>query len=183
MRGMTRYYHERFFSDVRLAVITVLALLVLGWWEVEEAFLLVPVVALWGATMTAFDASYLLFARHYSARLESDINNAVGEGTLLAARVEDTYLFPLGQRKVVVLAFGPGFTWFGFMTLFITAIGLAAFVLGLTLSLPVLSDHGSWWTVSYLAFLGIATLGALGVGLWWFVGGEGERRLTSVLDT
>ena len=183
MRGMTRYYHERFFSDVRMAAITVLALLVLGWWEVEEAFLLVPVVALFGATMTAFDASYLLFARHYSARLESDINKVVGEGTLLAARVEDTYLFPLGRRKVVVMAFGSGFTWFGFMTLFITVIGLAAFLLGLTLGLPVLSDHGSWWTVSYLTFLGIATVGALGVGLWWFVGGEGERRLSSVLDT
>lgn len=183
MRGMTRYYHERFFSDVRMTVITVLALLILGWWEVEEAFLLVPVIALLGATMTAFDASYLLFARHYAARLEADVNAALGEGTLLAARVEDTYLFPLGGRKVVVLAFGSGFTWFGFMTLFITVGGLAAFLLGLVLGLPVLNDHGSWWTVSYLAFLGIATLGALGVGLWWFVGGEGERRLRSVLDT
>ena len=182
MRRMTRYYHERFFSDVRMAMITVLVLLVLGWWEVEEAFLLVPVVALFGATMTAFDASYLLFARHYSTRLESDINAAVGEGTLLASAVEDTYLFPLGQRKLVVMAFGSGFTWFGFMTLFLTAIGLAAFVLGLTLGLPVLSDHGSWWIVSYLAFLAIATVGALGVGVWWFVGGEGERRLSSVLE-
>lgn len=182
MRGMVRYYHERFFSDVRMTAITVPTLLVLGWWEVEEAFLLVPVMALFGATMTAFDASYLLFARHYSARLETDINAAVGDGTLLAARIEDTYLFPLGRRKVVVLAFGPGFTWFGFMTLFITTLGLAAYVVGLALSLPVLSDHGSWWTVSYLAFLGCATFGALGVGLWWFVGGEGERRLRSVLD-
>lgn len=183
MRGMTRYYHERFFSDVRMTLVITLILLVVGWWEVEEAFLLVPVVTLFGAAMTAFDASYLLFARHYSARLESDLNAAVGEETLLAARVEDTYLFPLGRRKVVVLAFGSGFTWFGFMTLFITVLGLGAFVFGLALGLPVLRDHGSWWTVSYLVLLGGATFGALGVGLWWFVGGEGERRLSSVLDT
>jgi len=89
--------------------------------------LLVPVVALFGATMTAFDASYLLFARHYAARLEADLNAAVGDGTLLAAQIEATYLFPLNERKVVVVAFGSGFTWFGFMTLFITAFGVAAF--------------------------------------------------------
>ncbi len=42
---MTRQYHDRFFSDVRFTAASVLALFVLGWWEVEEAFLLVPVVA------------------------------------------------------------------------------------------------------------------------------------------
>ena len=183
MRGMTRYYHARFFSDVRFTTIAFLALFLVGWWKVEEAFLLVPVVALSGATMTAFDASYLLFARHYAARLEFDLNAAVGEETLLAARVEDIYLFPLNQRKVVVMAFGSGFTWFGFMTLLITSVGLAAFLFGLALGLPVLNDHGSWWAVSYLVFLGVTTVGALGVGVWWFVGGEGERRLSSVLDT
>lgn len=182
MRSMTRYYHERFFSDVRFATITVVALFVVGWWEVEEAFLLVPFVALAGATMTAFDASYLLFARHYAARLEADLNTAVGDGTLLAARIEDTYLFPLNQRKIVVLAFGSGFTWFGFMTLLITTFGLTAFIFALALALPVLFDHGPLWTISYFAVLGVLTLGALGVGLWWFVGGEGERRLGSVLD-
>ena len=180
---MTRYYHERFFSDVRFTAVSMLALFVLGWWEVEEAFLLVSVVALFGATMTAFDASYLLFARHYAARLEADLNAAVGEGTLLAARIENTYLFPLNDRKVVVAALGGGFTWFGFMTLFITAMGVAAFSFGLALGLPVLGTHGSGWVVAYLASLGLLTVGALGVGLWWFVGGEGERRLSSVLET
>ncbi len=110
MRGMTRYYHERFFSDVRLVAVAVVALLVLGWWEVPEAFLLVPPVALFGAAMTAFDASYLLFARHYAARLEADLNEALGPDTLLAARVEDTYLFPLNDRKIVVASLGSGFT-------------------------------------------------------------------------
>lgn len=183
MRGMTRYYHERFFSDVRFTAVTSLALLVLGWWEVEEAFLLVPFVALFGANMTAFDASYLLFARHYAARLEGDLNAAVGDGTLLAAQIEATYLFPLNERKIVVAALGSGFTWFGFMTLFVTAMGVAVFCFGLALGLPVLSEHGSEWAVAYFAVLGIGIAAALGVGLWWFVGGEGERRLRSVLDT
>ena len=179
---MNRYYHQRFFSDVRTTAAAVVLLLIVGWWQVEEAFLLVPVVALFGATMTAFDASYLLFARHYAARLEADLNAALGEGTLLAARLESRYLFPLNERKLVVAAFGGGFTWFGFMTLFITAFGIAAFGFGLALGLPVLRDQGPGWTISYLAVLGALTLAALAVGLWWFVGGEGERRLRAVLD-
>ncbi len=133
--------------------------------------------------MTAFDASYLLFARHYPARLEADLNVAVGEGALLAAQVEDIYLFPLNKRKVVVAALDRGFTWFGFMTLFITAMGVVAFLVGLALGLPVLGNHGSGWVVAYLAGLGILTVAALAVGLCWFVGGEGERRLRSVLET
>ena len=183
MRGMTRYYHERFFSDVRFVAVSTIALFVLGWWEVPEAFLLIPPVALFGAAMTAFDASYLLFARHYAARLENDLNTALGPDTLLAARVENTYLFPLNDRKIVVAALGTGFTWFGFMTLFITAFGIATFGFGLALGLPVLIDHGSGWAVAYLGVLAAATIAALGVGLWWFLGGEGERRLRAVLGT
>ncbi|MDH3470187.1 MAG: hypothetical protein OEM94_02605 [Acidimicrobiia bacterium] len=177
MRGMNRYYHGRFFSDVRFSAIALLALFVVGWWEVPEAFLLIPFVALYGATMTAFDASYLLFARHYAARLEADLNAEFGDDTLLAATVEQTYLFPLDVRKIVVAQLGSGFTWFGFMTLFITAIGLAAFGFGLALGWPVVTDHGGGWAIAYGTVLAIAGLGAVGVGTWWFVGGEGERRL------
>ena len=38
MRGMTRYYHERFFSDIRLQVVLTVALFVVGFWQVEGAF-------------------------------------------------------------------------------------------------------------------------------------------------
>jgi hypothetical protein len=48
MRGMTGYYHERFFSDMRSVAVGVLALFVLGWSVAPEAFLLVPVVAILG---------------------------------------------------------------------------------------------------------------------------------------
>lgn len=183
MRGMTRYYHERFFSDVRYTTTATIVLFVAGWQWVSEAFLLIPVVALFGASMTAFDASYLLFARHYAARLERDLNAELGADTLLAARVEDAYLFPLNTRKLVVAGFGSGFTWFGFMTLFITSLGVAAFLFGLLLGFPALSDHGDSWVIGYLGTLIAFTGGSLAVGWWWFVGGEGERRLRSVLDT
>jgi di/tricarboxylate transporter len=180
MRGMTRFYHERFFSDVRVASIGAIALLVVGWGWVPEAFALVPVVALIGAAASAFDASYLIFARHYAARLERVLDPR--SELLVAAALEDAYLFPLNRRKLVVAGFGSGFTWFGFMTLFFTATGAAAYGFGLALAIPVVKDHGEAWLSLYLGALGVLTIAALAVGWWWFVMGAGERRLRAVLD-
>jgi hypothetical protein len=182
MRGMTRYYHEQFFSDVRYSTLAAATLLLVGWWQVPEAFLLVPVLALIGAAQTAFDASYLIFARQYAARLEQAINADLETGVLVAAELEASYLFPLDERKIVTARFGPDFTWFGFMTLFYTAIGVASYAFGAALALPVLRNHDPLWGVAYTIVLVVLTLAALIVGWWWFVGGEGERRLEAILD-
>ena len=40
MRGMNRYYHQRFFSDTRTVAIVVLGLFVVGFVGIVEAFLL-----------------------------------------------------------------------------------------------------------------------------------------------
>ncbi|MDH3607530.1 MAG: hypothetical protein OER12_11110 [Acidimicrobiia bacterium] len=183
MRGMTRYYHERFFSDIRLQVVLTIALFVVGLWEVEGAFLLVPVVALYGAVQTAFDASYLIFARQYAARLEAYINGRLDDPILVAAKLEATYLFPLDDRKIVTAAFGSGFSYFGFVTLFFTVLGVATYTFGLILGLSFLDEAGSGWTLGYLGSLFATTALAVTVGWWWFVGGEGERRLRSMLDS
>ena len=182
MRGMTRYYHERFFSDIRLQVVLTIALFGVGFWGVDAAFLLIPVVALYGAVQTAFDASYLIFARQYASRLEAYINNRLDEPILVAAALERDYLFPLDDRKIVTAAFGPAFTYFGFVTLFFTVLGVATYLFGLALGLSFLFDAGDGWPVLYLGSLGALTLSALGVGWWWFVSGEGERRLRTILD-
>jgi hypothetical protein len=94
-RGMTRYYHQRFFSDMQAVAVGVLALFVLGWSVTPEAFLLIPVVAVLGANQAAFDSSYLIFARHYASELESFLNRSVGGRILVAAEMENAYLFPL----------------------------------------------------------------------------------------
>lgn len=179
MRGMTRYYHERFFADVRWAGGIAIALFVAGWSFADEAFLVVPFVMLWGATQTAFDASYLIFARQYATRLERYLNDQAGGTVLVAGELEQTYLFPLDEPKIVTAAVGPGFTWFGFMTLFTTALGLVAFGYGLVLGMPRLPDS---WRPAYFGVLFALTLVALAVGVWWFVTGAGERRLKAVLD-
>lgn len=177
---MTRYYHERFFADVRFTTLLVVALLAIGWWQVREAFLLIPVVALLGANQTAFDASYLIFARQYAALLESDLNSTVRKSVLVAAEMEDRYLFPLDKPKIVTARFGPDFTWFGWMTLLYTALGVLAFLGGLALGWSVLLDAGTPWVVFYLGGLGLLSLVSLVVGGWWFVSGAGEKRLREV---
>ncbi len=182
MRGMNRYYHERFFGDVRFITVGVVVLFVIGWWEVPFAFLLIPPLTLIGAAQTAFDASYLIFSRHYAARLERYLNQEVGSAVLIAHELEEEYLFPLSSRKIVTAAFGRGFSWFGFMTLFYTALGVLAFAFGLALGWHSLTDAGTGWTVAYLAALGVSGATALVVGWWWFVSGTGERRLSTVLD-
>ncbi len=182
MRGMNRYYHERFFADVRFITVGVTALFVIGWWEVPLAFLLIPPLALIGAAQTAFDASYLIFSRHYAARLERYLNQQVDSTVLIAHELEDRYLFPLLSRKIVTAAFGRSFSWFGFMTLFYTLLGVLAFAFGLALGWSSLMDAGTGWAAAYLSSLGAAGAIALIVGWWWFVTGVGEARLSSVLD-
>ena len=183
MRGMNVMYHRRFFSDIRFTIVATIAILALGAGLHSAFFLAVPVVALLGAAQTAFDASYLIFSRHYATRLERYLNSRIEDPVLIAHLLEDAYLFPLSSRKVVTLAFGPGFSWFGWMTVLYTATGLAAYGTGAYLSLQVLDDIGSRaLAATYLVSLSVITVVTVGVGLWWFVGGEGERRLAAVLD-
>ncbi len=183
MRGMTLEYHRRFFGDIRLAVVAISALFVVGFWEVPEAFLLIPVVALYTAVQTAFDASYLIFARQYAARLEAYLNDELGSRIHVGAAMEDAYLFPLDVPKIVTAAGGSGFSWFGFVTLFSTAIGIAAAGFGFALGWAnALSAATAAWRWSYVAAVGVLGSAAFVTGIWWFVGGEGERRLRTVLE-
>ena len=182
MRGMNASYHRRFFLDIQFSVVVIVALAIAGFSGIEEVFLLGPFVALLGAAQTAFDASYLIFSRHYATALERRINRELGSEVLVANRLEEDYLFPLNKTKVVTLTSGRGFTWFGFMTAFYTLLGIAAFVAAIALGWEVLIDAGGVVTTVYLAVLGVLVAITLATGFWWFVGGEGERRLATILS-
>lgn len=182
MRGMTAMYHRRFFLDVNLTTVLILVLFVVGWWGVEQAFLLVPVVALIGAVQTAFDSSYLVFARWYAAYLERYLNERVGERIHVAAELEDTYLFELGAPKIVTIPIGRGFTWFSYVTIFYTIIGAFAYLFGLVLGWDTLMAAPLPVILLYSFGLFGMTIASLLVGFWWFVGGTGERRLQRVLE-
>ena len=182
MRGMTGLYHRLFFSDVTRTTLLVLALFVAGWTVAEEAFLLIPVVALIGAVQTAFDSSYLVFARTYARALEGELNRQVGRRVLVAAEMEHSFLFPLDSKKIVTIPLAGPQSWFSFVTAFYTVVGAAAYIFGLVLGWDTLSTAPTAMTVGYLASLIGVTVAALAVGWWWFVGGVGERRLADVLD-
>ncbi len=182
MRGMNVRYHDRFFSDIRFSTLVTLALLVAGFAVDDRLFLAIPVIALMGAAQTAFDASYLIFSRQYATRLEQDLNRMAGREILIAHRLEDAYLFPIDERKVVTMPLSR-MTWFGFMTGFYTLIGVGTYVIGVILSLRVIEDRGAIaYGGLYLVALAALTVLTLVVGVWWFLGGEGERRLRTVLD-
>jgi hypothetical protein len=178
MRSMTALYHRRFFNDVWLTVIVWLAVLVAGDTGTGLAFVALPFVALFGAVITAFDASYLIFARHYAASLERYLNSRSGGRVLVGAELEDEYLFPLRDRKVVTIA--RRFSWFGFVTVFFTVLGILGYSFGLFLAIEQITTRAA--ELVFLAALGAMTLAALATGVWWFVLGVGERRLTDVLD-
>lgn len=182
MRGMTALYHKRFFFDINFTTVVVVALFVVGWWQVPEAFLLVPIVALMGAVATAFDSSYLTFARWYATYLERYLNEQLGQRIHVGAELEAAYLFELGTPKIVTIPMGGGFTWFSFVTAFYTLIGSVAYGFGITLGWPTLTDAPTAMQVAYLVGVGGLTVGALIAGVWWFVLGVGERRLASVLE-
>jgi len=182
MRAMTGMYHRRFFMDVNLTTVLVIALFVVGWAGVPEAFLLVPVVALMGAAQTAFDASYLIFARWYAVYLERYLNRSAGDRIHVAAELESTYLFELGTPKIVTIPIGGGFSWFSYMTILYTIIGATAYALGLILGWDALAGAPTGVMALYLVALIGVTVSAMIVGVWWFVSGEGERRLERVLE-
>ena len=182
MRGMNAMYHRQFFRDIRFTTVAILAMFTLGAAVDRWLFLTIPFVALLGAASTAFDASYLIFSRQYATRLERFINEHSDEPVLVASELEDAYLFPLDDRKIVTLRFGRDFTWFGFMTILYTALGVLAYLVGLGLSLDVLSDSSADYAAPYLVALATLTIAALVVGGWWFVGGVGEERLRRILD-
>lgn len=183
MRGMTALYHKRFFFDTNFTTVAVVALFVLGWWEIPEAFLLIPVVALIGAVATAFDSSYLTFARWYAAYLERYLNRHLGERLHVGAELEATYLYELGTPKIVTIPLRGEFTWFSFVTIFYTLIGAFAYVFGFILGWEVLTeDAAPAVAAAYLVGVIGLTAAALAFGVWWFVAGVGERRLATVLD-
>ena len=127
MRSMNRYYHDQFLLDVRILFIfnTVFIFLSLN---NKNALYLIPLISLFGSVLLSFHAYFLIFSRHYSEFIEKKINSEYDEDVLIAHELENDYFFPTQERKIVVAVFNKGFTWFSFVTLFITLYGISSFI-------------------------------------------------------
>ena len=127
MRSMNRYYHDQFLLDVRILFIFNTIFIFLSF-NNKNALYLIPLISLFGSVLLSFHAYFLIFSRHYSEFIEKRINSEYDESVLIAHELENDYFFPTQDRKIVVAVLNKGFTWFSFVTLFITLYGISSYI-------------------------------------------------------
>jgi len=173
MRQMNNFYHKQFLLDVRLLFFFTIIFFYLSGSNIN-ALLIIPFISLFGSVLLSFHAHYLIFTRNYTQFLEEKINKITGKDILIGHKLENSYLFPIQDKKIVVAKLGSDFTWFGFVTLFITFLGISAYIYALS-ELIIMK-----YPVIYLVFLVLITLVTLFFGIWWFLLGNGEKKLEKV---
>ena len=175
MRSMNKYYHDQFLIDVRVLFVlnTVFIYLSLG---NPNALYLVPLISLFGSVVLSFHAYFLIFSRQYTQFIEKRINNEYNEDILIAHELENEYFFPINQKKIVVAVLNKGFTWFSFVTLFITFYGVSAY------SWSIIQMFNKGMNIYFIYFILFITFVTLSVGFWWFLSGTGEKRLERVFE-
>tara|TARA_Y100000741_G_scaffold310855_1_gene254721 strand:+ start:313 stop:888 length:576 start_codon:yes stop_codon:yes gene_type:complete len=175
MRSMNRYYHDQFLIDVRVLFVlnTVFIYLSLG---NPNALYLIPLISLFGSVILSFHAYFLIFSRQYTQFIEKRINNEYSEDILIAHELENEYFFPINQKKIVVAVLNKGFTWFSFVTLFITFYGVS------TYSWSIMQMFNKGMNIYFIYFILFITFVTLSVGFWWFLSGTGEKRLERVFE-
>ena len=175
MRSMNKYYHDQFLFDVRILFFFTIIFHYLALTN-NTAYMLIPFVSLFGSVLLSFHAHYLIFSRNYSEFIEIKLNNILGNDVLIAHKLENSYLFPIKDRKIVVAKLGSDFSWFGYVTLFITFIGISSYVYS------IVSLLNTEISLYYYLFIALITLITLIIGIWWFLLGNGENRLEKVFD-
>ena len=175
IRAMNRYYHHQFLIDLRIFFITTCIFYYLSFSN-SNVYAVIPIISLFGSVVLSFHAHYLIFSRNYSQFIEEKINKINGKEVLIAHKLENNYFFPINDRKIVVASVGKNFSWFGFVTLFITFFGLSSYIY----SIYRLITDG--FNNNYTLLILFITLITLITGLWWFLLGNGEERLEKVFN-
>ena len=106
--------------------------------------------------------------------LKKKINSEYDEDVLIAHELENDYFFPTQERKIVVAVLNKGFTWFSFVTLFITLYGISSFIWSM---IQIVNNN---LNMNYIYLVSTITFITLVIGYWWFVSGTGEKRLERV---
>ena len=175
MRSMNRYYHDQFLLDVRVLFVlnTIFIFLSLS---NKNALFLVPLISLFGSVILSFHAYFLIFSRNYTEFIEQKINNEYDEKLLIAHELENDYFFPTKQKKMVVAVLNKNFTWFSFVTLFITIYGFSSYLWSIYMIIDLQLSF------VYLYFVIGITVITIVVGYWWFISGTGEKRLERIFN-
>ena len=175
MRAMNKFYHLQFLNDVRYFFAISIVSLIFSF-NYEKTLYLLPLISLFGSVILAFHAYYLIFSRNYSEYIEKKINNQLNKDIYITHKLENSYFFPIQDRKIVVAKLGKDFSWFSFVTLFITFYGISLYAYASYNILVTLNN------INFLMFIIFLTLVTFAVGYWWFINNEGEARLRSIYD-
>ena len=175
MRSMNKFYHLQFLKDVRYFFAVSIISLIISF-NNQNVLYLLPLISLFGSVMLAFHAYFLIFSRNYSEYLEKKINKQSDSEIFITHKLENSYFFPIQDKKIVVAKIGKEFSWFSFVTLFITFYGVALYVYAVYNLVTLMNS------INYLVFIIILTLITFSVGYWWFVNNVGESRLRSIYD-
>ena len=127
MRSMNRYYHDQFLLDVRILFILNSFFIFISLSN-KNALYLVPLISLFGSVILSFHAYFLIFSRNYTEYIEKKINASFDEKILIAHELENDYFFPTKEKKLVVAILNKNFSWFSFVTLFITIYGFSTYM-------------------------------------------------------
>lgn len=173
MRGMNKFYHLQFLNDVRFFFFLTSIFLIFVQYNINISYLL-PLIALFGSVMLAFHAYYLIFSRHYSEFLEKRINSIYKKELFITHKLENRYFFPINDKKIVVAKLGRDFSWFSFVTLFITFYGIIVYSYGMYLV------YNELLNLLYVYIVAGITFATLCIGYWWFVKNIGEKRLQKI---
>ena len=142
----------------------------------KNALYLIPLISLFGSVLLSFHAYFLIFSRNYSEFIEKKINSEYDENVLIAHELENDYFFPTQERKIVVAVLNKGFTWFSFVTLFITLYGISSYIWSM---IQIVNND---LNIIYVYLVSTITFITLVIGYWWFVSGTGEKRLEKVFN-
>ena len=175
MRSMNKFYHHQFLIDVRFFFTLGVIALIFALFDAKIVYVL-PFLSLFGSVVLAFHAYYLIFSRHYSEYLEKNINKITKSKVFITHELENRYFFPINDKKIVVAKIGKDFSWFSFVTLFITLYGLILYIYGMINIYNVFND-----TITFYGIL-MLTVVTFAIGYWWFVNNTGEKRLREVYD-
>ena len=175
IRQMNKFYHQQFLLDVRILFILNTSFLYIGF-NNRLAYVIIPFISLFGAVLLSFHAHFLIFSRNYSEFIEQNINKISKKDLLIGHKLENSYFFPTKDKKLVVASFGKKFTWFSFVTIFITFFGISSYIFSIY-QLFTTTNY-----TNYLFFISFITFITLLIGIWWFLLGNGEKRLEKIFS-
>ena len=175
IRGMNKYYHHQFLIDIRF-LFMITSIFYYFSFTNRNAFAVIPIISLFGSVILSFHAHYLIFSRNYSQFIEEKINKINGQDILIAHKLENTYFFRIYDKKIVVTSIGKNFSWFGFVTIFITFFGISSYIYSI---IQLINDG---FSKNYVFFILFITFLTLITGIWWFLLGNGEKRLVKVFN-